>query len=203
MVGCHVLLPSLNTCGEPGVREAPGPLYPAKPLLTRSRAFPGVQKLKPEILICLGRNKCKMALPLCAGGVCWASPGARAVRKSARCSLSPEARLLCSWSGDEAPWPSNPCVLAGTQLTLHLSPATVAPESCAAVEIVPGFLSVIRSCPSMCSAPGAVVGPGAQSRPVQSLPVWTDVQRRRLWVGRAFCLVVPVLRTASSRVEAH
>lgn len=32
-----------------------------------SHAFPGVQKLRLKILICLGRNKCKMS----AGKICW------------------------------------------------------------------------------------------------------------------------------------
>lgn len=39
-----------------------------------SHAFPGVQKLRLEILICLGRNKCKMAALLCSGRISGCEP---------------------------------------------------------------------------------------------------------------------------------
>ena len=80
-----------------------------------------------------------------------------------------EMQLLCPWSAMDAPQPSDPRILAAIHpgtceaslSTGLVTQRTTVPDSCPAVEAMPGSPSAAGSSLSTCSAPGTVVDAGA------------------------------------------
>lgn len=139
--------------------------------LTCSYAFPAVQKLRLEILICLGRNKCKMSPVLCSRKSARCEPALGTV-KSISCMEHLIRKCTCPALGLKLTHRSHHITAlqlafsleyARVQLACTVTQPTTVPESHSAMEILLDFHSVTHYSLSTYSAPGTVVDPGAQS----------------------------------------